>query len=214
VFHEAALASVQRSWKILDHPSGQCCRDAPHPYGIQKSRVKRVIMLRPFGLWRYTCPAKHEEMPPTPLSPYALQKYIGEQYCRLFSQLYDLETVSLRYSYLWPKQDPASIYSAVIPRFITALMEGRPPTVYGDGSNHVISPTLRTWWKPTFWPWTSHMGAVNDEYCVGQRTSLNQLLEILRRILRTKLRPFIRIQGRGRETLVGRYWQSCLVPPL
>jgi nucleoside-diphosphate-sugar epimerase len=73
-------------------------------------------------------------MAPRPLSPYALQKHVGEGYCRLFWQLYGLETVSLRYFNVFgPRQSPESDYAAVIPRFIVALLQGRPPVVFGDG---------------------------------------------------------------------------------
>ena len=77
---------------------------------------------------------KHEEMPNSPLSPYALQKVIGEQYLQMFTTLYGLETVSIRYFNVFgPRQDPSSPYSGVISVFATALLENRPPTIYGDG---------------------------------------------------------------------------------
>lgn len=77
---------------------------------------------------------KREDMPPSPLSPYAVHKITGEYYCRVFWQLYGLETVSLRYFNVFgPRQDPASEYAAVIPRFISAILRDEPPTVYGDG---------------------------------------------------------------------------------
>jgi nucleoside-diphosphate-sugar epimerase len=77
---------------------------------------------------------KREDMLPSPLSPYAVHKITGEYYCRIFWQLYGLETVSLRYFNVFgPRQDPQSEYAAVIPRFITAILKGEPPTVYGDG---------------------------------------------------------------------------------
>ncbi|HUI07621.1 MAG TPA: NAD-dependent epimerase/dehydratase family protein, partial [Verrucomicrobiae bacterium] len=77
---------------------------------------------------------KREDMTPSPLSPYAVQKVTGEYYCRVFWQLYGLETVSLRYFNVFgPRQDPQSQYAAVIPRFITAILKNEPPTIYGDG---------------------------------------------------------------------------------
>jgi UDP-glucose 4-epimerase len=78
--------------------------------------------------------AKREGDVPAPLSPYAAAKLAGEYYCRAFAETYGLQTVSLRYFNVFgPRQDPHSQYSAVIPRFITAMLTGRPPTVYGDG---------------------------------------------------------------------------------
>jgi UDP-N-acetylglucosamine 4-epimerase len=77
---------------------------------------------------------KVETMQPAPLSPYAINKLTGEEYCRLFHRIYGLETVALRYFNVFgPKQDPASEYAAVIPKFIEALLSGKSPIVYGDG---------------------------------------------------------------------------------
>ena len=76
---------------------------------------------------------KVETMPAAPVSPYALQKYAGELYCRLYYELYGLETVALRYFNVYgPRQDPRSTYAAVIPRFVSACVSGVPPTVHGD----------------------------------------------------------------------------------
>jgi UDP-glucose 4-epimerase len=73
-------------------------------------------------------------MRPQPLSPYALQKLVSEQYCQLFAKLYGVETVAIRYFNVFgPRQDPGSPYSGVISLFIKALIEGRAPAIYGDG---------------------------------------------------------------------------------
>ncbi len=163
VFHEAALASVQRS--VEDPLTTQAVNVGGTLHILMASRevgVKRVIYASSSSVYGDTpVLPKHEEMPPSPLSPYALQKYIGEQYCRLFFQLYGLDTLSLRYFNIFgPKQDPASIYSAVIPRFIEALVEDGLPSFTETGSSREISPTLRTWWRPIFWPWPLRMGVV------------------------------------------------------
>jgi nucleoside-diphosphate-sugar epimerase len=77
---------------------------------------------------------KREDMPPAPLSPYALQKLTGEHYCRLFWELHGLETISLRYFNVFgPRQDPNSQYAAAIPRFVTCVLQRESPPVYGDG---------------------------------------------------------------------------------
>lgn len=193
VFHEAALASVQRS--VEDPLTTQAVNVEGTLHILMASReagVKRVIYASSSSVYGDTpVLPKHEEMHPSPLSPYALQKYIGEQYCRLFSQLYSLDTLSLRYFNIFgPKQDPASIYSAAIPRFIEAMVAGRSPIVYGDGEQsrdftyveNVVEANLLAMA-------VSHgRGEVMNIAC-GQRTSLNQLLEILQRILRSKVQP-------------------------
>lgn len=75
-----------------------------------------------------------EDMRPSPLSPYSLQKLTAESYCSLFFHIYGLDTVSLRYFNIYgPRQDPGSVYSGVISRFVAALLEGKPPVIYGDG---------------------------------------------------------------------------------
>jgi nucleoside-diphosphate-sugar epimerase len=78
---------------------------------------------------------KSEDLPPSPLSPYAVQKLAGEAYCQVFFRLYGLETIALRYFNVFgPRQDPNSQYAAVVPRFITAFLRGESPIIYGDGA--------------------------------------------------------------------------------
>jgi UDP-glucose 4-epimerase len=193
VFHEAALASVQRS--VEDPLTTHAVNVGGTLHILMASReagVKRVIYASSSSVYGDTpVLPKHEEMPPSPLSPYALQKNIGEQYCRLFSQLYGLETLSLRYFNIFgPRQDPASIYSAVIPRFIEALVENRSPIVYGDGEqsrdftyvDNVVEANLLAMA-------VSHGRGEAMNIAYGQRTSLNQLLETLQRILGSKVKP-------------------------
>jgi nucleoside-diphosphate-sugar epimerase len=137
VFHQGALPSVQRS---VEDPETSNAVNAGGTLNIllaaREKRAKRVIYASSSSVYGDTPTLpKDEEMPCDPLSPYALQKYIGEQYCRLFYQLYGLETISLRYFNIFgPKQDPNSLYSAVIPKFIDALLQGRPPIIFGDGA--------------------------------------------------------------------------------
>ena len=99
------------------------------------AKCKRVVFSSSSSVYGDTPTLpKVEDMTPSPLSPYAVHKITGEYYCRIFWQLYGLETVSLRYFNVFgPRQDPQSQYSAVIPRFITAILKGQPPTIFGDG---------------------------------------------------------------------------------
>jgi UDP-glucose 4-epimerase len=193
VFHQAALPSVQRS---VEDPATSNAVNVGGTLNIllaaREEGVNRVIYASSSSVYGDTPTLpKHEEMPSHPLSPYALQKYIGEQYCQLFHQLYGLETVSLRYFNIFgPKQDPNSIYSAVIPKFIDALIQGRPPIIFGDGEQsrdftyveNVVQANLLAMSAEHL-----HGEAIN--IACGQRTSLNQLLDILKGILRSKQSP-------------------------
>ncbi len=193
VFHQAALPSVQRS---VEDPLGSNAVNVGGTLNIlfaaREEKVKRVIYASSSSIYGDTPTLpKHEEMPPNPLSPYALQKYIGEQYCRLFYELYGLETVCLRYFNIFgPKQDPNSIYSAVIPRFITAFLQGFPPTIFGDGEQsrdftyieNVIQANLLAMSAKHL-----HGEAVN--VACSKRTSLNELVEVLKKITGSELCP-------------------------
>lgn len=193
VFHQAALPSVQRS---VEDPLDSNAVNSQGTLNILLSArdagVKRVIYASSSSIYGDTPTLpKLEEMPANPLSPYALQKYIGEQYCRLFYQLYGLETVSFRYFNIFgPKQDPASVYSAVIPRFIDALLKGHPPLIFGDGEqsrdftyiDNVVQANLLAMSA-------EHLQGEAINIACGKRVSLNQLLNILKEIVGSKVSP-------------------------
>jgi nucleoside-diphosphate-sugar epimerase len=193
VFHQAALPSVQRS---IEDPETSNAVNVGGTLNIllaaKEIGVKRVVYASSSSIYGDTPTLpKHEEMPSNPLSPYALQKYIGERYCRLFYQLYGLDTISLRYFNIFgPKQDPNSLYSAVIPKFIDALLHGHAPIIFGDGEQsrdftyieNVVQANLLA-----MSPGHLHGEAIN--IACGKRTSLNQLLNILKEILGSKQTP-------------------------
>ncbi|MCS6863207.1 MAG: SDR family oxidoreductase [Abditibacteriales bacterium] len=136
VFHQAALPSVPRS--IAD-PLAANAVNVDGTLNVlvaaRDAQVRRVVFASSSSVYgdNPTLP-KREDLPPQPLSPYAATKLMGEHYCRLFYQLYGLETVVLRYFNVFgPRQDPASQYAAVIPKFITKMMDRQPLTIYGDG---------------------------------------------------------------------------------
>ena len=201
VFHHAALPSVQRS---VEDPLTSDAVNAGGTLNIllaaRDAGVKRLIYASSSSVYGDTPTLpKKEEMLPDPLSPYALQKYIGERYGRLFFQLYGLETVSLRYFNIFgPKQDPTSVYSAVIPKFIDALIEGRPPIIFGDGEQsrdftyieNVVQANLLAMS-------TEHLNGEAINIACGKRTSLNELLNILREILGSKVTPIYQEPRRG-----------------
>ena len=98
---------------------------------------------------------KSEDMPTSPLSPYALQKLVGEQYMQLFTRLYGLETVTIRYFNVFgPRQDPGSPYSGVISLFLRAMVEGKPPVIHGTASRRATSRMWRTSLTACCVPWS------------------------------------------------------------
>ncbi len=201
VFHQGALPSVQRS---VEDPETSNAVNVGGTLNIllaaRDAGVKRVIYAASSSVYGDTPTLpEHEEMPPNPLSPYALQKYVGEKYCRLFYQLYGLETISLRYFNIFgPKQDPNSLYSAVIPKFIDALLQGRPPVIFGDGEQsrdftyieNVVQANLLAMSAEHI-----HGEAIN--IACGKRISLNQLLNVLKEILGSKLSPLYQEPRKG-----------------
>jgi UDP-glucose 4-epimerase len=125
------------------------------------------------------------------LSPYALSKFVTEEYCRLFYRLYGVETVSLRYFNVFgPRQNPHSEYAAVIPRFSTRMLTGKPPIVYGDGEQTrdftFIANVIDANWKAA-----THPDVAGEAFNIGcgTQTSLNQLIEKLNKILGNRLEP-------------------------
>jgi UDP-glucose 4-epimerase len=158
----------------------------------REEKVKRVIYASSSSVYGDTPTLpKHEEMPPDPLSPYALQKYIGERYCRLFYQLYSLETIALRYFNIFgPKQDPNSLYSAVIPKFIGALLQGCPPTIFGDGEQSRDFTYIENVVQANLLAMSAeHLHGEAINIACGKRISLNQLLNVLEEILGSKQSP-------------------------
>jgi len=136
VFHEAALASVPRS--VADPVTSNEVNVTGTLNLLVASRdagVRRFVYASSSSVYGNSPEQpKRESMVPSPESPYAVSKLAAENYCRVFSLLYGFECVSLRYFNVFgPRQDPGSQYSAVVPLFVTALFEGRPPVIYGDG---------------------------------------------------------------------------------
>jgi nucleoside-diphosphate-sugar epimerase len=136
VFHHAAVPSVPRS--VAEPLQTNSVNIGGTLIVLESARaagVRRVVYAASSSAYgdEPTQP-KVESMPAAPLSPYALQKFAGEEYCRLYHALHGLETVSLRYFNVFgPRQDPESEYAAVIPRFVTAALSGTPAEIYGDG---------------------------------------------------------------------------------
>ena len=136
VFHEAAIPSVPRS---VEEPRQTHIASVDGTFSLllaaRDNRVRRVVYAASSSAYgdQPTLP-KAEQMLPDPLSPYAVAKLVGEYYCQVFTRVYGLETVSLRYFNVFgPRQDPGSQYSGVVSRFISTLLSGEQPVIYGDG---------------------------------------------------------------------------------
>src|SRR5205085_9427065 len=137
VFHEAAIPSVPRS---IDDPVPSHEINIDGTFNVLRAahegKAGRVVYAASSSAYGDTeVLPKVEGMQPRPKSPYALQKLVGEQYCHIFSTVYGLETVALRYFNVYgPRQDPSSAYSGVLSLFMRAVLERKSPIIYGDGS--------------------------------------------------------------------------------
>jgi nucleoside-diphosphate-sugar epimerase len=193
VLHQAAIPSVPRS--VQDPLTSHVANiDATLNVLIaaRDAHVKRVVYAGSSSAYGDTPTLpKVETMPTAPLSPYALQKLVGEQYCQMFTRLYGLETVTIRYFNVFgPRQDPSSPYSGVISLFISALCEERRPTIYGDGEQtrdftyvaNVVQGVLKAAAAP----------AANSEVinvATGGRISINTLFQAVRTLVDARVDP-------------------------
>jgi nucleoside-diphosphate-sugar epimerase len=193
VLHQGALASVPRS--IADPIASNEVNSNGTLNLLVAARdagVKRVVYAGSSSVYGDTPKLpKQEDMPANPLSPYAISKYAGEMYCRVFARLYDLEAVVLRYFNVFgPRQDPTSQYAAVIPLFITALRRGEAPHVFGDGEQsrdftyvaNVVEANLLACEAP------KAAGQVINVAC-GGRITINELIEVMQRLLEVSTQP-------------------------
>jgi UDP-glucose 4-epimerase len=136
VFHQAAMASVPRSIREPDLCHAWCATSTVELLrAASQAGVKRMVLASTSAAYgNSNFVSKRESDPVDPLSPYAASKLAAEMYLKAFSQSFSIETVILRYFNVFgPRQDPKSEYSAVIPRFVSMILEGKPPTIYGDG---------------------------------------------------------------------------------
>ena len=186
VLHQAAIPSVQRS--IRDPLSSHRANVTATLNLLENCRsreVKRFVYAASSSVYGDTAVLpKREDMPANPLSPYALQKFIGERYARMYYQFFGLETVSLRYFNVFgPSQDPKSEYSAVIPKFIDGLLSNKTLTVFGDGEQSRDFTYIDNVIEANLLALTSKdaVGKVCNIGC-GSRVSLNQLVALLEKI--------------------------------
>ena len=194
ILHQGALPSVPRSIRDPITSTEVNLNGTLHILDAALAAgVKRVVYASSSSIYGDT-PAlpKTEEMKPDPKSPYATAKLASEHYCRIFTDIYGLETVSLRYFNVFgPSQDPTSQYSAVIPRFIQAMREGQQPVIYGDGTQsrdftyveNVVAANLIACTAPA-----TVVGEVFNVAC-GKRYTLRELVTALNHILGTEIEP-------------------------
>jgi nucleoside-diphosphate-sugar epimerase len=196
VLHQAAIPSVPRS--VTDPvASNRANIDASLNILVaaRDARVKRLVYAGSSSAYGDTPTLpKREDMPTSPLSPYALQKLVAELYCQMFTRLYGFETVTIRYFNVFgPRQDPGSPYSGVISLFSTALLERHRPIIYGDGEQtrdftyvaNVVDGVLRA----------CEAAKVAGEVinvATGGRISLNELLRTMNRVVGTDLEALYR----------------------
>lgn len=181
VFHEAAIPSVPRS---VENPRQTHIASVDSTFSLllaaREMKVRRIVYAASSSAYgdQPTLP-KVEDMLPVPLSPYAVAKLVGEYYCQVFTRVYGLETVSLRYFNVFgPRQDPSSQYSGVISRFIAALLSGAQPVIFGNGEQsrdftyiaNVVEANLKA--AET----TKGIGAIIN-VANGERITLNELLK-------------------------------------
>jgi nucleoside-diphosphate-sugar epimerase len=193
VLHQAAIPSVPRSVK---DPIGSNTANIDGSLNLlvaaRDAGVKRLVYAGSSSAYGDTPTLpKREDMATNPLSPYALQKLVAEQYGQMFTSLYGFETVTIRYFNVFgPRQDPGSAYSGVISLFATSLIAGQRPTIYGDGEQtgdftyiaNVVDGVLRACES------AQAAGEVIN-VATGRRISLNELLRVMNQIVGTRLEP-------------------------
>jgi nucleoside-diphosphate-sugar epimerase len=193
VFHEAALASVPRSVK---HPEASNEANVTGTLNVlvaaRDAGVKRLIYAASSSAYGDTeVLPKVEDMPVNPKSPYAVAKLAGEHYVGAFAKCYGMQTLSIRYFNVFgPRQDPKGAYAAVIPIFANCLLEGRPPTIHGDGEQsrdftyieNVVSANLKALS-------VDRLSGESINVALGRRTTLNELYRMIQGVVGSDIEP-------------------------
>ena len=191
ILHQGALPSVQRSVENpLDTDESNVRGTLNLLVAARDAGVRRVVYASSSAIYGDSpILPKTEEMKPAPLSPYAVSKLAGEHYCQVFYQVYSLETVALRYFNVFgPRQDPTSQYAAVIPKFVTAMLRGEQPVIYGDGEqsrdfSYVTNVVQANLLAST----ASGVGGQIFNIACSQRYNLLELVATINRILGTDI---------------------------
>lgn len=196
VLHHGAIPSVPRSVENpLESNNANVNATLNVLVASRDAGVRRVVFASSSAIYGDQDPetAKVETMLPAPISPYGVAKMASEAYCQVFHKCYGLETVALRYFNVFgPRQDPKSMYAAVIPRFITAMLRGERPTIYGDGEQtrdftfvgNVVAGNILAATAPV-----ERVAGRVFNLAAGGQTSLNQLIDILQEITGCNIEP-------------------------
>jgi len=191
VLHQAALPSVPRSVKDpLGSNEANVTGTLKVLIAARDCDVKKVVCASSSSVYGDTpVLPKVETMPLNPQSPYATTKATGELYCHNFTHIYDLPTVSLRYFNVFgPRQDPESQYAAVIPKFITAIIKGKSPVIFGDGEQSRDFTYVKNVVEANILACVTDMQGVYNVAC-GRRTTLNEMVDIIGDIMDTDVNP-------------------------
>ena len=193
VLHQGALPSVPRS---VDDPAAthKHCVDATFTLllAARDAGIKRFVYASSSAAYGDTPTLpKVETMSPDPLSPYAAAKLVGEYYAKVFYKVFGLETISLRYFNVFgPHQDPTSQYAAAIPAFVTAILKGRPPTVFGDGEqsrdftyvDNVVEANLLA-------AKAEHTAGEVLNIACGQAITVNEIIDVINELTGKNIKP-------------------------
>ena len=191
VFHQAALPSVVRS---ISNPTLTNDVNVTGTLNVliasRDCDVDKVIYASSSSVYGDTpILPKREDMKPNPKSPYAVSKLAGEYYCRVFSEVYGLKTVCLRYFNVYgPRQDPFSEYAAVIPRFIIRILNKKPPIIFGDGNQTRDFTFVKDVVKANILAMEKNVEGVFN-IATGKRVSINELANLIMEITGVKLEP-------------------------
>ena len=192
VYHQAALPSVPRS---VNDPVASNAANVDGTLNVfvaaRDAEVRKVVYASSSSIYGDSKELpKRETMPFNPLSPYAITKCVGEMYGGVFSRLYGLQTVGLRYFNVFgPAQDPTSQYAAVIPRFITRMLRGESPVIFGDGEQSRDFTYVENVVTANQCAARSDATGIAVNIACGERYTLNRLVEILNGILDKQVEP-------------------------
>lgn len=191
VFHLAAIPSVPRSVKDpYSSNEANVTGTLNVLIAAKDAGIKKVIFSSSSSVYGDTPTLpKREDMPVNPQSPYAITKATGEMYCRVFEELYGLPTVCLRYFNVFgPRQDPNSQYAAVIPKFITAILNDESPVIYGDGEQSRDFTFVKNVVDANILSCESDATGIFNIAC-GRRITINQLVDYINEIQGKEIKP-------------------------